>query len=62
MGQDVTLTTTPSTRFLFKDGTTTTVIAFTDLKVGDSVSASGTLTAGVWTAARITSGASLIHY
>jgi len=62
IGTDLTLNTTAATRFLLKDGTTTTLISFSDLKVGDAISVNGNLSSGVWTAKRITVGASLIHY
>lgn len=57
----LTLNTTTATRFLVKTGTTVTLITFADLKVGDAVSVSGSVTNSVWTASRITTGASLIH-
>jgi hypothetical protein len=41
------------------DGTTTTTIGFADLKVGQQASANGTAANNVWTASRITVGASL---
>ncbi|MEJ5223791.1 MAG: DUF5666 domain-containing protein [Anaerolineales bacterium] len=53
-GQAVVLTTSTSTRFLASDGTTTTVITFADLKVGDRVSAQGIISGTVWQASRIT--------
>lgn len=59
IGQTVTIKTTAATLFRFTDGSITTVIKFSDLKVGDAVSAGGTLTGGVWTATRITVGAKL---
>lgn len=59
IGQQLTVTVNAATRYLFKDGTTTTPIKFTDLKVGDPVSANGTVANGVWTTKRITVGASL---
>jgi hypothetical protein len=59
IGQTLTVTVTSSTRYIFKNGTTSTPIKFTDLKVGDPVSANGTVANGVWTAKRITVGASL---
>ncbi len=58
--QTVPLTTTESTRFLANDGTTVTAITLSDLKVGDSISDSGTLANNVWTASRITVGAKLL--
>lgn len=59
IGQQLTVTVSAATRYLFKDGTTSTPITFADLKVGDPVSANGTVANGVWTAKRITVGASL---
>ena len=47
------------TRILLSGGT---VIAFSDLKVGDSVSSNGYLVAGVWHAVRVTKGALLLDY
>lgn len=54
VGQAVMLTTTPTTRFLTSDGTTTTVITFADLKIGDQISAQGLISETVWQAGRIT--------
>ncbi len=54
VGQAVVLTTTASTRFLSSDGTTTTVITFADLKIGDQISAQGAISGTVWQASRIT--------
>lgn len=59
IGQMLTVMVTSSTRYIFKNGTTSTPIKFTDLKVGDPVSANGTVANGVWTTKRITVGASL---
>jgi|WetSurMetagenome_2_1015567.scaffolds.fasta_scaffold447165_2 hypothetical protein len=59
LNKDLTVSMTSSTRYLLKDGT---VIAFTDLKVGDAVSVNGTVVNQVWTASRITVGAQLIHF
>ncbi len=59
IGTQLTVTVTASTRYLFKDGTTCTPITFADLKVGDPVSANGTVANGIWTTKRITVGASL---
>ena len=59
IGQTVTLTTATATKFRFTDGKKTTLIKFSDLKIGDAVSASGTLSDGIWTASRITVGAKL---
>jgi hypothetical protein len=47
------------TRILLSGGT---VIAFSDLKVGDSVSSNGYLVDGIWHAARVTKGALLLIY
>ncbi len=58
--QTVPLITTETTRFLANNGTTVTAITLADLKVGDSISASGTLANNVWTASRITAGAKLL--
>ncbi len=41
--------------------TGTTAITLADLQVGQNVSAQGKLVDGVWTAARITAGAKIIH-
>lgn len=59
IGQAMSIKTSAATLFRYTDGTVTTVIKFTDLKVGDAVSVGGKLTAGVWTASRITVGAKL---
>jgi hypothetical protein len=58
---DVALTTTASTIYLYKASATAipTPITFADLKVGNWVSASGSLVNGIWTATRITVGAKL---
>lgn len=60
IGQDVTLQTTEASRFLLRnaDGSVTP-ISFEDLSIGQNVSSHGTLTNGVWTAVRVTSGALL---
>jgi len=59
-GQEVTLSTTASTRYLLRnaDGTVTP-ISFEELASGQTVSSHGSLVDGVWTASRITSGALL---
>ncbi len=62
INQPLTVTVTASTRFLLKEGTTVIPITFADLKVGDPVSVNGTVANQVWTAARITVGALLIHH
>lgn len=61
LGQLVNLKTTATTRYLYKTSAaaTATPITFADLKVGDPVSVNGILANGVWTATRITVGASL---
>ena len=61
VGQNLVMTTIASTRYLYKSSATSIPVAitFADLKVGDAVSVSGKLANGVWTAARITVGASL---
>lgn len=62
LARELVVTVTDATRFLFTDGTVTMPITFEDLKVGDAVSAHGTLANAVWTASRITVGANLIHH
>lgn len=61
VGQSLVMTTTASTRYHYKSSATAVpaTITFDGLKVGDIVSVSGKLANGVWTAARITVGASL---
>jgi hypothetical protein len=61
LGQSVVLNTTAGTRYLLKVSATAvaTRITFADLKMGDPVSVNGTLANGIWTATRITVGASL---
>jgi hypothetical protein len=59
LGHLVIIKTTAATLFRYTDGTVTSIIKFTDLKIGDAVSASGTLSDGIWTASRITVGAKL---
>ena len=61
LSQDLAIITNARTRFLYKANQTSvaTLITFADLKVGDPVSINGTLANGVWTASRITVGASL---
>ena len=62
LGQDVALQTTGTTRFLMRNpGSVATPITFSDLAVGQKVSAVGQLVDNVWTATRITVGASLVH-
>jgi hypothetical protein len=59
--QIVTINTTATTRYFYKTtaAATATRITFADLKVGEAVSINGSLANGVWTATRITAGASL---
>jgi len=61
IGQALALQTTSSTRYLLKTDTATVSITFADLAVGQKVSASGKVANNVWTAARITVGADLVH-
>jgi hypothetical protein len=61
VGQTLALQTTSSTRYLLKTDTGTVPITFADLAVGQKVSVSGTVANNVWTVARITVGADLIH-
>lgn len=59
-GKDVTLQTNALTRFLLRNpGSVATPITFADLAVGQKVSANGRMVNSVWTASRITVGASL---
>lgn len=61
LGTPVTVTVTAGTRYLFKSSTaaTATTITFADLRVGNPVSVNGTVANNVWTASRITVGATL---
>jgi Domain of unknown function (DUF5666) len=60
IGQTLTIQTTDATRFLLRNpGGTATSITFTELAVGQKVSANGQLANNVWTAGRITVGAEL---
>ena len=59
LGSQVIVSVNSQTRFLYRDGTTTTAITFADLQVGQPVSISGTLANNTWTASRVTVGASL---
>ena len=59
IGTQVSVTVTSQTGYLYTDGKTATTIGFADLKVGQQVSVHGTLADSVWTASRITVGASL---
>ncbi len=64
LGKTLTLNTAVTTIYLYKATATATPvrITFADLKVGDPISVNGTLLSNVWTATRITVGASLLHY
>lgn len=59
-GQEITLSTTESTRYLLRnaDGAATP-ISLGDLATGQKISSHGSLVDGVWTASRITVGALL---
>jgi hypothetical protein len=59
VGQALTVTVTASTRYLLKDDDIVSIIAFGDLQVGQAVSINGTVANNVWTAKRVTVGASL---
>lgn len=61
IGASVVVTVTPQTRFLYRSSETAaaTIITFADLRVGQSVSVNGTTANNVWSARRITVGASL---
>lgn len=59
IGTLVTLTVTPTTRYLFTDGVTTVKITFADLKVDQKISAYGTFMNDTWLTKRITVGAKL---
>ncbi len=59
LGTELTVTVTSRTRYLYKDGTTTSAIGFADLKVGQPVSVHGRVADAIWTTSRITVGASL---
>ena len=61
IGKSVTLKTIASTRYLLKTSPTATAtrITFADLNIGDPVSVQGTFVNGIWTATRITVGATL---
>ncbi len=58
-GIQVTVTVTANTRYLLRDGSTMTIITFADLEVGQAVSINGYLLNDIWTASRVTEGASL---
>jgi hypothetical protein len=57
-GIRIPVTVTSRTRYVLRDSTTTN-ITITDLKVGQPVSVNGTVANNIWTASRITVGASL---
>lgn len=59
IGQQLLITVTATTRYVYTDGTTSTPIKFSDLKVNDPVSVNGTTANNVWKADRVTVGASL---
>jgi hypothetical protein len=59
LGTPLTLAVTSNTSYLLRDGTTVTITALMDLKVGQAVSANVTVINNIWTASRITVGASL---
>lgn len=59
IGQTITLSTTLATKYRFTDGVTTTLITFSNLVVGNPVSATGSLTNYVWGTKGITVGAQL---
>ncbi|KAF0106368.1 MAG: hypothetical protein FD146_2634 [Anaerolineaceae bacterium] len=61
VGTPVVVTVTDQTRFMLRTSTTTTatIITFADLQVGQPVSVNGIVANNIWTAQRITVGASL---
>jgi len=59
LGTQVIVTVTSQTRYLSRDGTTTTTIGFAYLQVGQKVSVQGTVANSAWTVSRITVGALL---
>jgi len=59
IGSQLAVTVTTQTRYLLRDGSTTTTISLADLQVGQAVSVNGILVEDAWTALRITAGASL---
>lgn len=61
LNTSVTVLTTAKTKFLYKETATAVAvkITFADLAIGDAVSINGTLANNVWTASRVTKGASL---
>lgn len=61
IGQALQIQTTNATRFLLKTETGAVSISLADLTVDQNVSVQGQVVNGVWTAARITVGAAVIH-
>lgn len=61
IGQVLDIQITDSTHFLLKTETDTVTISLADLTVEQNVSVQGEVVNGVWTAARITIGADIIH-
>lgn len=59
LGTQITVTVTSLTRYLLRNGITTSVISLTDLSIGQPVSVYGTLANNIWTTYRITVGAAL---
>jgi hypothetical protein len=59
VGKELTVTVTASTRYLLKNNGVVTAITFGDLKVGQAVSINGAAANNVWTANRVTVGASI---
>jgi hypothetical protein len=59
LNKTVVLQVTAATRYVFTDGITQKLITFDDLKVGNPVSAGGSMVVNSWTATRITVGAKL---
>jgi hypothetical protein len=59
IGTQLTVTVTPQTLFLIRNGTTISLIGFADLQVGQQVNVNGTVVDNVWTVYRITVGALL---
>ena len=59
IGTQVTVTVASQTRYLYRDSTTNKTISFADLQMGQPVSVHGAVADSLWTASRITVGASL---
>ncbi len=59
LGAQLMVTVTAQTRYVLRDGTTTTLITFAELQVGQQVSVQGVFADNIWTASRITVGARL---